>query len=60
MSQAAEPRPEASAEELERLTDLLDEVLLLMAHLIGPIGMQARVAGRVLRAQLAMHGGAPE
>jgi hypothetical protein len=51
--------PMASAEELERLTGLLDEVLTLMANLIGPIGMQARVAGRVLRVQID-HRRAPE
>lgn len=51
--------PMASAEELERLTFLLDEVLTLMAHLIGPVGMQARAAGRVLVVAQRVHGPAP-
>lgn len=49
----------ASADELERLTGLLDEVLTLMANLIGPVGMQARVAGRVLKVQQDIHGPPP-
>jgi hypothetical protein len=59
MSIAANDTTQA-ADRLEHMTSLLDELLILMALEIGPIGMQARVAGRVLVAQLKCHGRAPE
>jgi hypothetical protein len=42
----------SKAEQLERLTAICDAALLMMCELIGPNGMQARIAGRVLVAQL--------
>lgn len=51
------PASQVSPEEArERATTLLDMQLDLLCHLIGPIGMQALVAGRVLRAQLKFQG----
>lgn len=50
---AHEPTPE---ELRERATDLLDRQLDVLVALLGPIAMQALVAGRVLRAQRKMWG----
>jgi hypothetical protein len=48
------------ADRMERLDAALESVLILIAYEIGPVAMQAKVAGRVLAVARQVHGPAPE
>lgn len=56
---SVQPEPSRACEPeaaLERATEKLDAALVEIMALIGPNAMQARVAGRVLRAQMTTWG----